>query len=84
MIGPNAGEITQGYAVALRLGATKADFDSTVGIHPTCSEVRETIFTKISTCAQWLTWSSVRLGIKGLLVQASPPADLLCCVLNCC
>ena len=56
MIGPNAGEITQGYAVALRLGATKADFDSTVGIHPTCSEVRETIFTKISTCAEWLNW----------------------------
>lgn len=39
VIGPNAGEITQGYAVALKLGATKADFDSTIGIHPTCSEV---------------------------------------------
>ena len=39
MIGPNAGEITQGYAVALKLGATKKDFDSTIGIHPTCSEV---------------------------------------------
>lgn len=40
MLGPNAGEITQGYAVAMRLGATKADFDATIGIHPTCSEVR--------------------------------------------
>jgi len=37
-LGPNAGEVTQGYAVALRLGATKYDFDSTVGIHPTTSE----------------------------------------------
>ncbi|CAF1500775.1 unnamed protein product, partial [Didymodactylos carnosus] len=37
---PNAGEITQGYAVGMRLGATKRDFDMTVGIHPTCSEVR--------------------------------------------
>ena len=37
--GPNAGEITQGYAVAIKLRATKKDFDMTVGIHPTCSEV---------------------------------------------
>ena len=40
VLGPNAGEITQGYAVAMRLGATKADFDATIGIHPTCTEVR--------------------------------------------
>jgi len=33
--GPNAGEMTQGFAVALKVGATKADFDNTVGIHPT-------------------------------------------------
>lgn len=38
VLGPNAGEITQGYAVALKLGATKQHFDDTVGIHPTCSE----------------------------------------------
>ncbi len=37
--GPNSGEITQGYAVAIKLRATKKDFDMTVGIHPTCSEV---------------------------------------------
>ena len=37
--GPNAGEVTQGYAVAIKLGATKSDFDRTVGIHPTVSEV---------------------------------------------
>lgn len=36
--GPNAGEVTQGYAVAIKMGATKKDFDKTVGIHPTCSE----------------------------------------------
>jgi len=39
VLGPNAGEITQGYAVAMKLGAKKADFDSTIGIHPTCSEI---------------------------------------------
>ncbi|CAM9838807.1 unnamed protein product, partial [Chrysoparadoxa australica] len=37
-VGPNAGEQCQGFALALRLGATKADFDSLVGIHPTDAE----------------------------------------------
>eukprot|EP01071_Lankesteria_metandrocarpae_P001249 Lankesteria_metandrocarpae@DN1414_c0_g1_i2.p1 len=37
-IGPNAGEVTQGFALAIRLGATKKDFDSVVGIHPTDAE----------------------------------------------
>jgi len=41
--GPNAGEITQGYAVAMKLRATKKDFDMTVGIHPTCSETFTTL-----------------------------------------
>eukprot|EP00457_Paulinella_chromatophora_P002691 gb/GEZN01002696.1/.p1 GENE.gb/GEZN01002696.1/~~gb/GEZN01002696.1/.p1 ORF type:complete len:610 (-),score=113.25 gb/GEZN01002696.1/:503-2332(-) len=36
--GPNAGEVTQGFTVAMRLGATKDDFDMTIGIHPTCAE----------------------------------------------
>lgn len=44
VLGPNAGEITQGYAVAIKMGATKADFDRTIGIHPTCSEVCEYCF----------------------------------------
>ena len=39
VVGPNAGEVTQGYAVAVKLGATKNDFDRTIGIHPTVSEV---------------------------------------------
>lgn len=38
MIGPEAGEITQGFGVAMKAGATKADFDATVGIHPTSAE----------------------------------------------
>ncbi|MBP5857626.1 glutathione-disulfide reductase [Marivibrio halodurans] len=38
MVGPDAGEIAQGFAVAFRAGATKADFDATVGIHPTSAE----------------------------------------------
>ena len=38
MVGPDAGEIVQGFAVALQAGATKATFDRTVGIHPTAAE----------------------------------------------
>ncbi|MGJ7511755.1 glutathione-disulfide reductase [Variovorax sp. GT1P44] len=38
MVGPDAGEIVQGFAVAMRCGATKADFDGTIGIHPTVAE----------------------------------------------
>jgi glutathione reductase (NADPH) len=38
MVGPDAPEIIQGLAVALRMGATKADFDATLGIHPTSAE----------------------------------------------
>ncbi len=38
MVGPDAGEIIQGMAVAMVAGATKAQFDATVGIHPTAAE----------------------------------------------
>ena len=38
MLGPDAGEIIQGLAVAIKAGATKADFDATLGIHPTAAE----------------------------------------------
>lgn len=38
MVGADAGEIMQGLAVAIRAGATKAVFDSTIGIHPTAAE----------------------------------------------
>jgi len=38
MMGPDAGEIIQGIAIAMRAGATKATFDTTLGIHPTTAE----------------------------------------------
>jgi glutathione reductase (NADPH) len=38
MIGPDAGEVIQGIAIAVKLGATKAQFDATIGIHPTVAE----------------------------------------------
>jgi len=38
MLSPDAGEILQGFGVALKAGATKSDFDRTIGIHPTAAE----------------------------------------------
>lgn len=38
IIGPGADEMLQGFAVAIKMGATKKDFDNTVAIHPTSSE----------------------------------------------
>jgi len=38
MVGPDAGETIQGIAIALKAGATKSNFDRTIGIHPTAAE----------------------------------------------
>ncbi len=45
IIGDNADEMLQGFAVAVRMGASKADFDSTMAIHPTSSEELVTMKT---------------------------------------
>ena len=38
MVGPDSGEIIQGIGIAIKAGATKKTFDSTIGIHPTSAE----------------------------------------------
>jgi glutathione reductase (NADPH) len=38
MVGDHAAEIIQGVAIAVKMGATKADFDATVAIHPSSAE----------------------------------------------
>ena len=48
MVGPDAGEIVQGLAVALSSGATKAQFDATIGIHPTAAEEFVTMRSKVA------------------------------------
>ena len=48
MVGADAGEIVQGLAIALKCGATKAQFDATVGIHPTAAEEYVTMHTPVS------------------------------------
>ena len=48
MVGPSAGEIIQGLAVAIRAGATKRVFDETMGIHPTAAEEFVTMRTPVA------------------------------------
>ncbi|NXJ09733.1 TRXR3 reductase, partial [Odontophorus gujanensis] len=43
VLGPNAGEVTQGFAAAIKCGLTKELLDETIGIHPTCAEVFTTL-----------------------------------------
>ena len=48
MVGPDAAEIVQGLGIALKCGATKAQFDATVGIHPTAAEEFVTMRTPVA------------------------------------
>lgn len=48
MVGSDAGEIIQGLAIAVNCGATKAQFDATIGIHPTAAEEFVTLRTKMA------------------------------------
>ncbi|GAB4821380.1 hypothetical protein N2152v2_008426 [Parachlorella kessleri] len=59
MVGPDAAEITQGLGIALKCGATKAQFDSTVGIHPSAAE-------------EWVTMSSPARRIQGKGSETPP------------
>jgi glutathione reductase (NADPH) len=48
MVGADAPEIIQGLAIAIRMGATKADFDATVALHPSAAEEFVTLRDKIT------------------------------------
>jgi glutathione reductase (NADPH) len=49
LVGPDAGEIIQGLAVALKAGATKQTFDDTIGVHPTAAEEFVTMRTPVAS-----------------------------------
>ncbi len=49
MMGPDAAEIMQGIAIAVKMGATKADFDAVIGIHPSAAEEFVTMRTPRTT-----------------------------------
>ena len=48
MVGADAAEIVQGFAVAMKAGATKAVFDATIGIHPSAAEEFVTLRTPVT------------------------------------
>lgn len=70
MIGMAVDEILQGFAVAIKMGATKADFDSTVAIHPTGAE-------ELVTLAPWGQSPEASGAIVSPLNGAAPPAPKL-------
>ncbi len=78
VLGPNAGEITQGFALGIKMRATKADFDAVVGIHPTCAEVcgvcvRVKAYTIFSPTRPLLSGSlSLRLSLSLSLSLSLP------------
>ena len=51
IFGPEAGEMAQLVAIAMKMGATKAQFDATVAVHPTMAEELVTIRAKLATRA---------------------------------
>jgi glutathione-disulfide reductase len=51
IVGDNADEMLQGFAVAVKMGATKADLDATVAIHPTSAEELVTMKAPVATAA---------------------------------
>jgi hypothetical protein len=52
IVGEAAAEITQAVAIAVKLKATKADFDSTIALHPTAAEELVTMRTDGKVCAR--------------------------------
>ena len=46
IVGPEAGEIVQAIGIAIKMKATKADFDSTIAVHPTAAEELVTMRTR--------------------------------------
>ena len=66
-IGMGVDEMMQGFGVAMKMGATKADLDSCVAIHPTASE-------ELVTMGQWGTSSQVS-GAKVSPLNGAPAAE---------
>jgi glutathione reductase (NADPH) len=67
IIGMGADEMLQGFGVAMKMGATKADFDSTVAIHPTGAE-------ELVTMGVWGT-SPQMTGAKVSPLMGAPPPE---------
>jgi len=64
-VGPNAGELTQGFALAVKLGATKEDFDDLIGIHPTDAESFCALSVTKSSGESWVASGGCGGGVCG-------------------
>ncbi|KDO31459.1 hypothetical protein SPRG_04074 [Saprolegnia parasitica CBS 223.65] len=64
-VGPNAGEVTQGFAVAVTMGATKEDFDNVIGIHPTDAESFMALTVTKESGASWVATGGCGGGVCG-------------------
>ena len=53
-LGPNAGEVLQGMAVAVKAGATRADVEDTIAIHPTTVQVYAHSLRLITAVLMWV------------------------------
>jgi glutathione reductase (NADPH) len=67
VIGMGADEMMQGFGIAVKMGATKADFDSAIAIHPTAAE-------ELVTMGAWGTSPQISGAIHSPLMGA-PPAE---------
>ena len=76
VIGPNAGEMTQGWTVGLKLHATKADFDDAIGIHPTCAEV---LYCSFFLCVCACVYLSLCVCVFVSAVVGPVIASHICC-----
>lgn len=69
MVGQGVDEMLQGFAVAIKMGATKAQFDDCVAIHPTSSE-------ELVTMRSWTrkknTTASIHIDLKIMLTNYTP------------
>lgn len=70
IIGMGADEMLQGFGVAMKMGATKADFDSSIAIHPTGAE-------ELVTMGTWGTSPQSSGAKEPPLMGASPPEPIL-------
>lgn len=70
VIGMGADEMLQGFSVAIKMGATKSDFDSAIAIHPTAAE-------EFVTMHPWGLGSQESGAKVSPLNGASPPAPLI-------
>ena len=73
--GPHAGEMTQGFAVAMRCGATKADFDNTVGTSPRTRNSRRPLLAWRTEIADALTFATALMCTASCLcaLRRHPP-----------